>query len=136
MAKMRIYTVHINPKKKQPYTIPVFVEEAVNWYAFIVPGIWALYHRLWLVFAAVVAVNLLLGGLANAEIISPFSLGVIQLGFHFFMALEGNNWRRSKLKAQGYVTSDVVTADGELAAEQRFFERHFPLHAPLPVLER
>jgi hypothetical protein len=131
MAKMRIYTVHINPRKKHPYENPVFIEEAFNWYAFLFRPFWALSHRLWLV-AAVLFV--LLGFVEFAAITGIVQLHIAALLNLFIMVVvgfHGNDWRRNKLRKQGYIISDIVTGSDLVGAEQRYFERYYP-HGRLP----
>lgn len=131
MAKMRIYTVHINPRKKHPYENPIFIEEAFNWFAFIFRPFWALAHQLWLV---AVVLFLLLGllefafisGLVPLYLVTLLNITVmVVVGFH------GNDWRRNKLRKQGYIISDIVTGSDLVGAEQRYFERYYP-HGRLP----
>lgn len=126
MAKMRIYTVHINPRKKNPYESPIFVEEGFNIYAFLFRPFWALAHRLWL--AAAILFTLLIGGelLVAMEILAVHVFGVITLGVMVYTGFQGNDWRRNKLKRQGYIISDIVTSDNLVGAEQRYFERYYP----------
>lgn len=131
MAKMRIYTVHINPRKKNPYENPIFIEEAFNWYAFLFRPFWALSHKLWLVAAVLFA--LMIGGeVAVATGAIPLSLfSILNLALMVIVGFQGNDWRRSKLRKQGYIVSDIVTGSDLVGAEQRYFERYYP-HGKLP----
>lgn len=135
MAKMKIYTVHINPGKKHPYESPVFVEESFNFAAFVFQWLWALYHRLWSAAIAVLVFNLLLTYVSLRFSLHPFSTLVCQVGFLFFFASLANDLWRDKLKRQGYITVDIVTSDNLVGAEQRFFERYFTQSRPVAYRE-
>ena len=131
MAKMRIYTVHINPRKKHPYENPVFIEESFNWYAFIFRGFWALYQKLWLLALVAFAFEGAVGYLNYYQLLHPLALFALQIGFYAFLGFQANDIRRNKLKKQGYVVSDIVTGSDLVGAEQRYFERYYP-HGRLP----
>lgn len=125
MAKMRIYTVHIDPQKKNPYENPVFIEEAFNWWAFIFRGFWFLYHRLWLWGVGLIAFEIVMQVLIFKGHIPTAQYLVFRLGIQILLGYHGNDFRRARLKRQGYITSDIVTSDNLVGAEQRFYERYF-----------
>lgn len=128
MAKMRIYTVHIRPDAKNPYEAPVFIEESFNWWAFIFRGFWAFYHRLWLWGVLLLAVEVLLQVLVVKMVIPSYTALLIRIGMQMLIGFHANDLRRAKLRRQGYITSDIVTGDNLVGAEQRFFERYYPAH--------
>lgn len=131
MAKMRIFTVHINPAKKNPYETPVFVEEGMNWYAFVFRPFWAFSHRLWL--AGIILLALMLAGeaLVALKMIPLLTFSILNLAIMAYTGMQANDWRRAKLKRQGYIISDIVTASDVVGATQRYFERYYP-HGRLP----
>lgn len=136
MARMRIYTVHINPNKKTPYESPVFIEESFSWWAFIFRGFWALYQKLWLVGFGLIALEIITKYLVSEGIISIFTSFIFMLGVQVFFGFHAHDLQRAKLRKQGYITSDIVTSDNLVGAEQRFFERYYPhgrqyTHSPL-----
>lgn len=124
--RMRIYTVHIAPQKKNPYENPVFVEERFNLYAFLFHICWALYHRLWLVSFAVLMVLVGISLMEYKEMISPIGGTALQFAFYILLGYHANDLRRSKLKKQGHLVVDIVTGPSLVEAEQRFFDRYFP----------
>lgn len=126
MARMRIYTVHINPRKKNPYENPIFVEESFNWYAFIFHWLWALSHRLWLVAFGLLMFWGIINYLSFTQILHPAAVFSLQVGFQIYIGFQANDWRRNKLKKQGYIISDIVTSDNLVGAEQRYFDRYYP----------
>lgn len=126
MAKMRIYTVHIRPDAKNPYETPIFIEESFNWWAFIFRGFWALYNRLWLVGIILLALEIALQVLVVKGVIPSYTALLTRLGIQILVGFHANDLRRAKLRKQGYITSDIVTGDNLVGAEQRFFERYYP----------
>lgn len=121
---MHIYTAHVNPDEPHPYEQPQFVREGFNWYAFLFGALWAIYHRLWLLLALIVAMEFALAALVRAYDLSVLTLAIMQLGLRVWVAFEAGDFLRAKLKKQGFITSDVVTGETRLAAEQRFFSAH------------
>lgn len=131
MARMHIYTVHINPRKKYPYENPIFVKEGFCWSGFIFGPLWSLYHHLWIVSICLILLIALIFLSFAAIIISPLGYYLLRFILALFIGLEGNDWRRNKLRKQGYIISDIVTGSDLVGAEQRYFERYYP-HGRLP----
>lgn len=125
MAKMRIYTVHIDPKKPQPFETPIFIEEGFCWSAFLFQWVWALYQRLWAMAVSIIGFNLLLTYCSTHGFIHPISVSAIQIGFLVMIGFSANDLRRDQLRKRGYITTDIVTSDNLVGAEQRYFERYF-----------
>lgn len=128
MSRLHIYTVHINPALPQPYEHAVFIEERFNWKAFIFAGFWAAYYRLWLPLLAIILFGgamFYLSGRADDMGINHYGVVSLELGVHILIGYFANDWRRAKLKQQGYITADIVTGDSLIRAEQRFFDRYF-----------
>lgn len=131
MARMRIYTVHIDPSKKHPYEHPVFIEEGFNWFAFLFHWMWALSQRLWLVAPLVFIGWCVVEALSWHRVMHPLPTLLLMLAFQAYIGLQANDWKRGKLKRQGHIISDIVTATDTVGATQRFFERYYP-HGRLP----
>ena len=121
---MRIYTVHIDPGESSASQKPVFIREGFNWIAFLLGGFWALYHRLWLPLALILAFNGTLMLLRKEHLISVAGITILQFGFNFFVGAQANDWLRSGLARRGFLLADVTAADSRLRAEQRYFERY------------
>lgn len=112
----------------------VFVQEAFAWRALFFAPLVLLANRLWLTLLAygvievallVAFVRLELGGWFVAVLLVP----------HLFVALELAGLRRWKLARRGFEEAGVVVADGEEAAERRYFEARSGIKAaPGPVL--
>lgn len=128
MARMRIYTVHINPSKKHPYETPIFIEEHFNLFAFIFREFWAFYHQIWSVGIALLGFRFLSVIAVQQHWIGMIPMSAISFGVMLWVAYSANDLRREKLKRQGYITVDIVTGDNLVGAEQRYFERYFAVN--------
>lgn len=99
----------------------VFVREKFSWVTLFFAPIVLLRFRLWLVFAAYVAVAVALG-LAEVYGGLPDAVGnVVMIGFNVLLALELPRLRQRKLERLGYEEAAVVVASDRDEAEHRFF---------------
>ena len=57
---MRVYTVHFRPGSLTPDRDTTLVKEGICWPAFLFTFFWALWHRLWLVAALIVAAEIVI----------------------------------------------------------------------------
>jgi hypothetical protein len=121
-GRLKIYTVHIKPEGGLAQK-PVFIREGFNIFAFCFTGLWALYQRLWLPCLVILLVNLFLIALLKMHVLHEVSTGFLDIGFHFFVGWQANDWLRTRLRKDGYIHADVTAADSLLRAEQRYFER-------------
>ena len=133
MARLRIYTVHINPKEAHPYETAEFIGEGFNWSAFFFSGFFALYKRLWLPLIGIVAFNMLLMYAKHHHWLQAGSFAAINIGIQLLIGYHANDWIRDRLKNQGYVVADLVSGENELRAEQRFYDRFAATHQLSPV---
>lgn len=129
MAGVRIFTVHVNPAKTQAYESAEFVREGFSWAGFVFAGAWMLYHRLWFWSVIVISGNATLWWLQHVKLLSHPGYLVVHTAVHLLVGWYGNDWRRDKLKHQGYITADIVSGDSLLNAELRFFDRYFERQA-------
>jgi hypothetical protein len=128
MARLRIYTVHINPSRPHPYEEAEFVDEGFNRWAFIFTGVWALYHRLWWQALALFVFGFIMVNIIASGTLSAFGAVIIDFGVRLLIGYHANEWRRRKLAKRGYLTADITSGESLLRAEQRFFDRYFALH--------
>jgi hypothetical protein len=122
---LKVYTVHVNPSLPHPYEAAQFIKEGFNWKAFFFTGLWALYHRLWWPMLGLFAYNILVLSMYDSHTLSHTGLAIVDLGIHAIIGFEANEWLRSRLKKQAYLTADITTGDSLLRAELRFFDRYF-----------
>ena len=123
-ASIKTYTVHVKPDAPSPVETAAFVKEGFHLWAFVFGILWALYHRLWTMALIYLLCNIALGVLGEQLGMSDAGLGIMQLGFQAIMAYLADDFRRKSLKKQGYIIADIVTAESDLRAELRFFERY------------
>lgn len=120
---MKVYTVHTHPGNADPMENAILIREGFNFWAFLLSGLWALYHRLWLGFFGLVAVSFLCTfavELFNGGPEMDFALALMTgIGF----GLIANDLRRRKLTASGWQMVDIVAGHDETDAEHRCFER-------------
>lgn len=120
---MKVYTVHTHPGDADPMENAILIREGFNFWAFLLSGLWALYHRLWLGFIGLLVVSVLCSfavDLFNGGPEMDFALALVTgIGF----GLIANDLRRRKLAAQGWKLADIVAGHTESDAEHRCFER-------------
>lgn len=129
---MSIYTV-LAPRTSDSAPDPtafVFVKDGFCWPALLIPGIWMIFRRLWLVLALYLAAAILFGVFAGmVEGIAPFALYLLA---RFLVALEANGLRRWTLERRGFALIGVVEARNAREAEIRFFA-DWPTEPQAPV---
>lgn len=123
-SKMKVYSVHLNPRDENPYENAVFIAEGFNLYAFVFTGFWATAHRLWWMALLFFMLHFGSGFYGNAVGLSAGSIVILEFGFRIMIGLSANDLWRSMLERKGWLTSDVVVAYSELEATHRFYERH------------
>jgi Protein of unknown function (DUF2628) len=134
---MSIYTVHEPPLRgTQSEPDPnrfVFVRDGFSFWAFLIPPLWMLRHRLWLVLVIYLGVAILLqAGLyaIGASFGVRFATSAL---LHLFVGIEAATLRRVTLARRRWTNIGVVVGDDLEAAEQRFFDtwvRHAPRASP------
>jgi hypothetical protein len=118
----KLYAVYINPNDEVPHETAEFIDEHFSIWGFIFHAFWCLYHGL-ILWGSVALVLWLAFVAAGAELgLSMISVAVIELAIRILVGFEGNNWRSQKLRAKGYILSDVVSGESELAAKRRFYD--------------
>lgn len=121
--KTKIYTVHINPTLENPLEKAIFVREGFNLMAFVLGVVWALYYRLWMEAILLAAIMVFLGAADEKNWLSASTVMVLNFAVNAVVGLWANDMRRANISRRGYIMSDVVVSNSELAAQQRYFER-------------
>ena len=130
---MSVYTVH-EPAPKRAETEPnperfVFVRDGFAFWAFLLPPLWILRHRLWLVFVLyVIALIAVQVGLSFAGASEGVRWGVGLL-MSVLIGFEAATLRRWTLNRRGWRNVGVVVADDVETAERRFFDAWVKDHA-------
>ena len=114
---MAVFTIFEHPGKNPDKTI--FVKEGFSAGAFVFTVLWALWHRLWVVAAILVA-------LYSALMLAPTYLGVnenitaiLNFGLGIFLGFEAEELRSAALRRSGYAEAGFVMATSQEEAELR-----------------
>jgi Protein of unknown function (DUF2628) len=125
---MAIYTVHQPPRSEHSAPDPerfVFVRDGFTFWAFLLPPLWMLWHRLWLAFVGYIVVTTgLQFGLRSIDA-SPTLSTVAVILLSLLIGLEAASLRRRKLARRGWTTVGLVVGDDLELAERRFFDAWF-----------
>ncbi|MEL0105519.1 MAG: DUF2628 domain-containing protein [Rhodospirillales bacterium] len=125
---MRIYTVHIKRagagELKDPDRGLILIKEGFSWPAFLLTGLWALWHRMWLWAVVIIAANATLSLTVRALTSDTLIQGAISVGFALIIGFIGNDLHRRSLAYKNYREFGVVAADNVSAAEGRFFDNN------------
>lgn len=124
MARLKLYTVHLKAWSDAPDRDAVFVREGFCWPAFFFSFVWALWHRMWFVALALLALLLGLAAISEVLDIDDGLFEAVGLAASVWIGFEANEWRRAALRRKGYAEAGVVAAPELETAEHRFFERH------------
>lgn len=127
---MKSYTVHERPsppvERLDRAEALEFVKDGFNIFAFVVPPIWMIANRLWLVlfgylvvYAACELVISLMGAPASIR-------GPIILGLSLLVGFEADSLRRWTLNRRGWMMVGTVTGENEAVCHRRFFEQWVP----------
>lgn len=121
---MKVFTVHEPPDAgSRRLDRIVFVKEGFSWPALFVPMFWLLWHRMWWVLLAWLAIGAGLGVVGEVFESLGFVVGVASVLFAFWFALEANALRRWSLAQKGWRMLDVAAGRDREEAEQSFFRR-------------
>lgn len=115
---MRAYTVHAPSTNPEPERF-VFVKDGFSWPALLIPLLWMLWHRLWLVLIVYIAFGFTVAGI-DRYVDETLAL-LVGIAGALILGLEGNNLRRMALRARRW--RDVGESFGRnlSEAEIRFF---------------
>ncbi|MBR0799907.1 DUF2628 domain-containing protein [Bradyrhizobium jicamae] len=123
---MPVYTVHAPTGNGADLAATdkfAFVRDGFHFWAAVASVIWLAWHRLWLaLFGWIVltfAIDFALAWLG----VGRGAIFFVDLVLALLMGLEAASLRRWTLSRRKWRQLDIVVADGEEAAERRFFER-------------
>lgn len=129
---MAIYTVVGKGGGKEEDLL--FLREGFCWPAFVFGGLWALWHRQWLVAAGVFGFAAILALAALPEAITA----IVTLAIQVVLGLEASALRLKSLLASGYRERGLAAGRSLEEAELRYFasRKEAPAIEPLPPAER
>jgi len=133
------FTIHLPkgalPGDERALEQAEFVRDGFSWGAFLVPSLWFLWHRHWVVaiLALIGTVGLSLG--LGALRLPGGAIVAIELLVHLFLGLEGSSIRRLAYRMRRRPMTGIVMASDEAEAETKSFARWLapePVDGPLP----
>ncbi|MBI5136529.1 MAG: DUF2628 domain-containing protein [Nitrospirae bacterium] len=90
------------------------VKRGFSWPAFFYSFIWSLFKGLWaiafMIFLAVVALDVVGHSLAGAVPVAGLVTWLAQMGVAIFVGRNGNGWRREDMLGKGFVPVGTVQA--------------------------
>ena len=128
---MRVYTVHMRRPALDPVTDFRLVKEGFSWPAFFFSSVWALWSRLWLVAAGLLALEFAVGAALSLLDRSFWTQTALSLSLAILIGMFANDLKRWTLFRRGFLEVAVVTGDGIDDAERRFWDQRPQLAADL-----
>ncbi len=130
---MRVYTIHHDPLSADPESEFVVIKEGFCWPALVFTALWALWHRMWLAFALLLAAGVALElalAVSGADEVASLAIG---LGYSLLVGYGANDWRRRALARRGLAWMGIVAAANAEAALHRYVDRNPDLASYRPV---
>jgi Protein of unknown function (DUF2628) len=128
---MRVYTVHMRRPALDPEEDIRLVKEGFSWPAFFFSFVWALWCRLWLVAAGLLAFEVAVGAVLSLLNEDWWTQAALLLGSAVLIGVFANDLKRWTLFRRNYLEVAVVTGSGIDAAERRFWDQRSQLAADL-----
>jgi hypothetical protein len=119
---MAVFTVHEPPPSgdlMRDVERVTFVRDGFSWAAFLIPFVWLLWHRMWLVLVLWIAVVVLVQW--GASLIGEPAPLVAALAIALVMGFEASSLRRWTLERRGFRFAGVVAGTDRSECERRFF---------------
>ncbi len=128
---MQVFTVHMRRPPLDPEQDIRLVKEGFSWPAFFFSLLWAVWCRLWLVAAGILAVEVALNALLGLLGADALTRMAVSLAFSMLLGVFGSDLKRWTLFRSGYLEVAVVTGTDRDAAERRFWDERPSLAADL-----
>lgn len=124
---MKIYNVLVKSEAQSSTrdVLPVFIEEKFSLNGFVFQGLWLLYHKLWILAAIFVAINIVFSSLLNMGFINQASFYLFQLLMALCIAQFANTWYVEKLRRGNYEFIGVIAARNLESAKLRFYQEYY-----------
>ncbi|HWK63905.1 MAG TPA: DUF2628 domain-containing protein [Rhizobiaceae bacterium] len=117
---MAVYVI-MEPRQQARGTVDaVFIRDGFTFFAFLLPFVWLLWHRLWIEAALALGAVLLIGALGEAGGYGAYA-SVLSLLVSIYVGLECAVLRVNALRRRGWHDVAVVEADSAADAEIRYY---------------
>ncbi len=127
----RTYTTYLSTTSRHDDGGLTLVKDGFSWPAFFLAVPWALWHRMWIVAAALLVLEIAVAVLPGLVGLGDLAQGALSLGLALAIGLAAADLRDVSLRARGHRAADVVVAQNRDMAERRFLENHPQLAADL-----
>ena len=127
---MRFYTIHA-PRRPWAATETALAEaravkDGFSWPAFVFSFIWALWHRMWLVAAAIFVAEFAVGMLVGLTGFGGIVNTAVSLGMALVVGWLANDLLRDHLERRGLSDLGAVIAESGDDAIERYFTENTP----------
>ncbi len=128
---MAVFAVFEHPEKDPDRTI--FVKEGFSSAALVFTVLWALWHRMWVVSAILIAVFGLIYVLVRLLGLNEINAALLELAVSLSFGFEARNLWAYSLRRSGYRAAALVMAANLEEAELKFvFAQRSQNHSPVP----
>jgi hypothetical protein len=122
---MSIYTVH-EPPLRAAEALPdperiAFVRDGFYFWAFLLPPLWMLRYRMWLVFLLYVVIAVGIESAMHYAGVDAGGVLIVQLLISLLVGVEASTLRRFTLARRGWKNVGIVSGHDRVDAERRFF---------------
>jgi len=132
---MRIYSIFepaSGPARPDDPRSVIFLKEGFSWPALLVPLLWLLYHRMWMLAGAYFGLSAALALLGQWLDPQGVAATILGLSSGLMVACEANGLRRWHLSRSGYREVASIAAPNLAEAELRYFSAR-PDATPAPA---
>jgi hypothetical protein len=99
----------------------VFIREGFSWSGFFLTFLWAVWHRMWVVAALLIAISAAFIVAVSLELLDPVLASVVQLGISVLFGFEAHRLQESSLLRAGFRHAGLIEASLLEAAELSYF---------------
>jgi len=119
---MNTYTVHLRRHGLDPERDVVLVKEGFSWPAFFLSFLWALWQRLWLAAALILAAHIAISAGIYYLRPDPLTQATVVLGVAAIIGYLANDYRQEKLAQLGFAVDVVVSGLNKDHALRRYLD--------------
>ena len=119
---MQMYTILLRRHGLDPDRDIVVLKDGFSWPAFLLGGLWALWHRMWWVALGLIIGAAGLSGFGVMVFADTFSPQVLTFAFALLAGILAHDLRLWSLERRGFVEGGIVSARNREEALLRFLE--------------
>jgi len=119
---MKIFTIHLRRDGLDPDRDIVVIKEGFSWPAFFFGILWALWNRLWIAGALLLATTAAVHLVSQSMITGRFGQTAVTLGLAVIVGLIGNDLRRWTLDRADFRFAGIASGPNADEALRRFFD--------------